>query len=167
MIPNSTVQQIRDLRSRGQPLAVIAKECQVSLNTVVKYCKGIKIGNKESPPKSVPSEQPELPPEYDGVKNLDIEQTLRENAQWAIAAAGEKHRTGRNPTECPNNSAYFMYLQAVDNPKDFFAKFSQIEGKSSEVSTFKRACQLSIKEIDEMIDEIRYLDSLPTFLRPS
>lgn len=105
------------------------------------------------------------PPEYDGVKNLDIEQTLRDNAQWAIAAAGETSRTGQLPKECPNDQAYFMYLQAKENPKEFFARFAQIESKSKESSTFKHHCQLSIEEISEMIDEIRYLDNIPSFLR--
>lgn len=99
------------------------------------------------------------------IETLSQDLSLRENAQWAIAAAGEFLRTGQPPKECPNDSAYFMYLQATSNPKEFFAKFSQIESKVLDVSTFKRECERSIEEIGEMIDEIRYLDSMPTFLK--
>uniref|UniRef100_A0A6M3LMN1 Uncharacterized protein n=1 Tax=viral metagenome TaxID=1070528 RepID=A0A6M3LMN1_9ZZZZ len=110
-------------------------------------------------------EEVQLPPVYSGVKSLDIDQTLRENVQWALEAAGLKHRTGRDPTECPNDQAYFMFLEACERPKDFFAKFSQIESKAMDSTTFRRDCQKNTEELSAMIDEIRYLDNLPSFLR--
>ena len=173
MIPPEKVKQIQELRKQGLAYSVIAEDCSVSVSTVVKYCKQVKpdISSLQATA-SEPNKPPWTPgsgnnvdsPPVD-IKCLDIEQSTRENAQWAMDSAGHTKRTGQRPTECPNNVAYFMYLQALEKGPEFLSRFIQIESKSSESTTFQRACQLSIQEIEEMLDEIKYLDSLPSFLK--
>ena len=82
-------------------------------------------------------------------------QSYRENLRWAIDAAGKRIRTKEEPDECPNDSAWYLYVQAIQDPKDFLAKVGQIEAKSSakeelEEDDRKQATK-SIEEIDEML----------------
>lgn len=93
-----------------------------------------------------------------GVICENKEQTYRQSLQWAIDAAGEYLRTGRPPISCPCNSAYYLYQQAISEPKDFLGRVGQIEskgvGESEEEKDIKRSGKRSIKEIEMMLQEI-------------
>lgn len=89
---------------------------------------------------------------------LDKKQSYRENLRWATDAAGHYMRTKEDPNECPNNSAWYLYVQAIQDPKDFLAKVGQIEAKSSAREELdedeKRQATKSIDEIDEMLESL-------------
>ena len=85
------------------------------------------------------------------------ELSYRENLQWALAAAGEFLRTKKRPVSCPNDSAWFLYCQAIEEPKDFMAKVGQIEAKNLGDETEQNArihARRAIEEIDAMLFEI-------------
>jgi len=88
----------------------------------------------------------------------DIEQSHRDNLNWAITAAGDYLRTGREPATCPNNAAYYLYEQAKAEPKDFLSRFNQIEAKGDQESEEKRntrkAGKRSLAELDSMLAEL-------------
>jgi len=89
------------------------------------------------------------PPPEATVKSLGIEQPYRVNLMWALEAAGNNLRTGKKPDTCPNNSAFFLYKQALDNPKEFSSKLCQIEAKRTEHGQpLKQSTAKSIAEID-------------------
>ena len=82
------------------------------------------------------------------------EQSYLENVRWAMAAAGEFHRTGERPRSCPNDACWFLYTQAIDNPKDFMAKVGQAEAKADTGESeraLRAAGQKSIAEIEAML----------------
>jgi AraC-like DNA-binding protein len=67
-----------------------------------------------------------------GPRSLRVEsegrvQSYRDNLAWAMQAAGEYLRTQKRPSICPNDSAFFLYHQAIDDPKDFLSKVAAIE----------------------------------------
>jgi hypothetical protein len=79
-------------------------------------------------------------------------QSHRENLAWAIDAAGRHLRTGEAPQIVPNNAAFFLYKQAIDEPKDFLTKVNQLELKRTEQqNTHKKACEKTIAEIDDIL----------------
>lgn len=86
------------------------------------------------------------------------EQTYRQSLQWAIDAAGCFMRTGKAPTSCPCDTAYYLYQQAIAEPKDFLGRVGQIEskgvGESEEEKDLKRAGKRSVKELESMLQEI-------------
>ena len=89
------------------------------------------------------------------VSSKDVKQSYRENLRWAIDAAGKFMRTREEPDDCPNDAAYYLYKQAIQDPKDFLQKVGQVEVKVSsreelEEDDRKQATK-SIKEIDEML----------------
>lgn len=87
----------------------------------------------------------------------DRDCTYRENLTWAMGAAGEYLHTKQHPGLCPNYSAWFLYMQAVENPKEFLTRIGQIEAKNDESET-KRALmkggRKSVAEIDAMLEEL-------------
>lgn len=88
------------------------------------------------------------------------EQSHRENLAWAIQAAGERLRTGRDPATCPNDSAFYLYTQARDDPKDFLARFTSIEAKRGDGDSVNRAQSgKAVSEINMMLSTI--LDDTP------
>lgn len=105
--------------------------------------------------------------EYHGesseVLNEEKEQTHRENLKWALLAAGERKRTGKAPEITPNNAAYYLYEQAIEDPKDFLAKYTQIEAKGDGDEEDRRLMQRSgkrrIAEINEMLQVIENPDT--------
>ena len=108
---------------------------------------------KPTPPPD-PSRVPKGVSGIEDIQSENVEQTFRENLTWAIDAAGLKLRTGKSPTKCPNDSAFFLYQQAVENPKDFLTKFAQIEGRSGDSDEDKetsRVCKRAIFEIEEQL----------------
>jgi hypothetical protein len=87
-----------------------------------------------------------------------IEQSHRANLRWAIDQAGAFLRTMQSPGSCPNDAAWWLYRQAIEEPKDFLAKYNQIEGKcDDEQETLRKARhsgERSIAEIDRMLDAL-------------
>lgn len=83
------------------------------------------------------------------------EQSHRENLAWAINAAGKNLSENEKPKTCPNWTAYYLYRQAIEEPKDFLAKYTQIEAKGSdeleEQRRARKSGKRSIEEINEML----------------
>jgi predicted transcriptional regulator len=86
------------------------------------------------------------------------ELSYRENLNWAISAAGEHSITRMHPKDCPNNTAWFLYKQALKEPKDFMAKFGQVESKSDSGENdrlVKQGTKHSIEEIDAFLKGLK------------
>jgi hypothetical protein len=98
-----------------------------------------------------------------GVICENKEQTYRQSLSWAIDAAGKYQRTGQAPISCPCDAAYYLYQQAIAEPKDFLGRVGQIEskgvGESEEEKDLKRAGKRSIKELEAMLVELLGDDS--------
>jgi len=127
----------------GSSLAELSRAYGVSDDTVRAHCYPKKPTAKEFTPNRVESE---------GRK-----QTYRENINWALGAAGEYLRTKARPKMCPNDSAWFLYCCAIEEPKDFLAKVSAVEKSAEEVggSEIKKSTRKSLVEIEtflEMLD---------------
>lgn len=93
----------------------------------------------------------------DGIECTGQELTHAENLIWAMNAAGDFLRTREPVTECPNNSAYFLYRQAIDDGDKFMAKYQQMamdKTKNPEDESLKRGTQKSIAEIGQMLDTL-------------
>jgi len=89
------------------------------------------------------------------IRNEGVEQSHRQNLSWAISAAGENARTGVDPESCPNDAAYYLYMQAIESPKEFLARFTAIESKANDGDAPNRlASERSIGELDSMLDTI-------------
>lgn len=90
-----------------------------------------------------------------GIVCRNEELSYRENLRWAIDAAGEFQRSREHPVECPNNSAWYLFTQAILDPKDFLAKLGQIEVKASEKDVLtedtRRHSRQSIKDLDDQL----------------
>ena len=103
----------------------------------------------------------------DSVLCKEISQSHLEDLRWAIGAAGSFLRTHVHPEECPNNGAWFLYRQAIESPKEFLSRYSQIEAKSEDEQERQRSNrhsgEQSIEEINEMLDAL----SLATIRRSS
>ena len=89
------------------------------------------------------------------------ELSYRENLRWALDAAGEFQRTKNYPVECPNNSAWYLLTQAIEDAKDFLAKLGQVEVKASErdilVEDTQRHGKQSIKDLDDQLATLNEL----------
>ena len=85
-------------------------------------------------------------------------QTYRESLRWAIDAAGAYLRTNEEPVMCPCDAAWYLYRQAIEEPKDFLGKVGQIEAKISNESedekNARKSGKRSIAEIDAMLSEL-------------
>ena len=79
----------------------------------------------------------------------NIEQSYKENLSWAISAAGEHKRTNVPVRRCPNDEAFFLYQQALEDPKGFLARFSTAEAKITDTDASDR---LSTKRATDEID---------------
>ncbi len=88
----------------------------------------------------------------------DREQSYRENLDWAIEAAGRERNEGKPPETCPNHTAFFLYREARDNPKEFLAKFTTVMGRADDDLDEQRKAQKSgkrsIAEIEEMLSTL-------------
>jgi len=88
--------------------------------------------------------------------------TYKQSLQWAIDAAGKFARTGEKPSTCPCDTAYYLYQQAVSEPKDFLGRVGQIEskavGEDAETKDMKRSGKRTIKEIESMLVELLHND---------
>jgi hypothetical protein len=91
------------------------------------------------------------------------ELSYRECLRWAIAAAGLHLRTGDDPLVIPCDQAYYLYQQAIGEPKDFLAKLGQIESKEDAEASLERATRKAIEHeadaIDKMLQEIEEYES--------
>jgi len=58
-----------------------------------------------------------------------IEQSYRESLRWAIQAAGAYLRTSKSPKTCPCDAAWYLYRQAIEEPRDFMGRVGQVESK--------------------------------------
>lgn len=87
------------------------------------------------------------------------EQTYRDSLRWAIAAAGRYLRTKDHPVVCPCDAAFYLYRQAIEEPKDFMSKVNQIESKAdAEAEARKNSRKHSdraTQEIDMMLTELQ------------
>lgn len=93
----------------------------------------------------------------DGIECDGQELTHAENLVWAMNAAGNFFRTKEPPEKCPNNSAYFLYRQAIDDGDKFMAKYQQMmldKAKKPEDESIKRGAQKSIAEISSMLETL-------------
>jgi hypothetical protein len=87
-------------------------------------------------------------------RNEEKVQSYRDNLAWAMNAAGEQVRTGAHPETCPNNSAWFLYIQAINEPKDFMAKVASIESKidpGEDEREIKAASKKTLLEIENFL----------------
>jgi hypothetical protein len=86
------------------------------------------------------------------------EQSYRENLRWAIETAGTYLRTGKHPATCPNDAAWYLYRQAIEEPKDFLSRVGQVESKgdneAEEQRLSRKSGQRSLAEINEMLDTL-------------
>ncbi|MFA5186688.1 MAG: hypothetical protein WC551_09450 [Patescibacteria group bacterium] len=84
------------------------------------------------------------------------EQSYRENLRWAIESAGTYLRTGKHPETCPNDAAWYLYRQAIEEPKDFLGRVGQVESKGDSEAEQQRidrkSGQRSLAELNEMLD---------------
>jgi len=87
------------------------------------------------------------------ISNENVEQTHRQNLNWAIAAAGEFKRTGVKPSSCPNDSAFFLYEAAINDPDKFLQRFTTVESKVDDSGdrADRVASGRSLEEITEML----------------
>ena len=93
----------------------------------------------------------------DGIECEGKELTHAQNLMWAMNAAGDYLRTKEPPEKCPNNSAYFLYRQAIDDSDKFMAKYQQMaldKSRNPEDDSLKRGSQKSIEEIGLMLDTL-------------
>lgn len=88
-----------------------------------------------------------------------IDQTYRESLRWAGDAAGMTTRTGVRPSTCPCDFAWYLYEQAISDPKDFLSRVGQVEAKGDQEAAdrlnAKAAGTMSIAEIDGMLAELK------------
>jgi hypothetical protein len=89
------------------------------------------------------------------VRCEDKDLTFRENLVWAQGAAGSFFRTGQHPVTCPNDGAYFLYRQAIEDPKTFLQRLGQIEGKNDGDENETKAHRKSIEDLQRMIVAVR------------
>ncbi len=82
-------------------------------------------------------------------------QPYRQSLNWALNNAGTFLRTGLEPVTCPCDIAWYLYVQAKNEPKDFLGKVNQVEMKgdseSEDVKNAKKSGRRSIAEIDAML----------------
>jgi hypothetical protein len=87
-----------------------------------------------------------------------LKQTYRDSLRWAIEAAGKWKGEKEKPTICPCWTAWYLYEQAIDDPKDFLGKVGQVESKGDADSEAQQSARLagarSVAEIDGMLAEL-------------
>jgi hypothetical protein len=93
------------------------------------------------------------------IVSLDQEMSYRDCLRWAASAAGAHLRTGEEFYEVPNDTAFYLYQQALADPKDFMTKFGTMENREDaedmlEKST-RRQTERSVEEIDKWLGEIQ------------
>lgn len=133
-LPNDVIHLLDDMILRGESIDTIAGALQISKTCVRNRIEGKKTTTIENK-----------------------EQSYRDNLKWAIDAAGHTLRTKKKPKSCPNNSAWFLYKQALEEPKDFLTKVGQVESKlddSERDREFIRSTKYSIEEINSFLERM-------------
>lgn len=90
----------------------------------------------------------------DVIKSEGIEQSFHENLAWALDSVGRYHREGKEPDTCPNDAAYFLYYQGLNDPKDFMAKAASAAAKRKEDGAERKSADRSIDELDRMLKSL-------------
>ena len=92
------------------------------------------------------------------VKCEDKDIPYREQLRWALDTAGRYASDKEEPDVCPCWGAYYLYVQARENPKEFMAKVGQVESKSDadadRVAGHKQSSKRNVEEINEMLDAL-------------
>jgi hypothetical protein len=87
------------------------------------------------------------------------EYNYRDDLRWAMDQAGHYLSTGKHPETAPNGSAWFFYRQAIDEPKDFMAKFGQMEVKADAgdagLDATRKSSKKTIDEIHSQLAELK------------
>jgi len=155
---NTWQERVNDLTDNGgctrhQAIVQVSKDYKCLERLFAEYDVSAHDPNPDSHPQIRQHGQPEP---VDGVMSEARVQSHRENLAWAIDMAGRYLRTGEKPDTTPNDAAYFMYRQAIDDPKEFFAKYTQIQAKPNEEEEADRLARTTgkraISEIDQMLD---------------
>jgi hypothetical protein len=146
--PPLTVVQIDEIKRRyadGETVAELMRVFGKCRATIQRWCQSVQ-RNVDKPKKKVK------------VQSEGREQPYRENLRWALEAAGEFARLGLIPESCPNDSAWFLYVQATTDPKDFMAKVSQSELKAEapeDDQEMKRGSRRTIEEIHVLLESLK------------
>ncbi len=113
--------------------------------------------NPESHPRIV-HPRPEGILNFEEIVCHDVKQSYRDSLRWAIEAAGAKLRLNRLPETCPNDTAFYLFRQAIEEPKDFMQKISQMELKVDKedeaLQNSRRSSKRSVEEIDSYLEEL-------------
>ncbi len=142
----------------------LAKEFNTTPQTIHKYIlrAGILREPGQLPVPAEPTAPPRRPHRAKKVLCLNIEQTFQENLEWAIQSAGLSLRTEKKPTQCPNDTAYFLYTQACEDPKGFLGRFAQIQGKMVGEKENEELQQEGKRAISEIEEQLQTLDATET-----
>ena len=140
-MPHLTPTQREAMQTRyaaGTPTSQLANDYGCDIKTVMKHCKAGGYSNTFK------------------VECEDRQLSYRENLQWAIEKAGRFRRSSERPDTCPNDTAWFLYTQALEEPKDFMAKVAAME-KGAEDDTdkdIKRNAKFLLHEIDSFLNKL-------------
>jgi len=146
--PPLTIAQIDEMKRRyaaGETVSELTRAYGKCRATIQRWCGPVQ-RNVEKPKQKVK------------VQSEGREQTYRENLRWALESAGEFARLGLIPETCPNDSAWFLYIQATTDPKDFMAKVSQSELKAEapeDDHEMKRGSRRTIEEIHTLLESLK------------
>jgi len=79
--------------------------------------------------------------------------------RWAARAAGAYKRTDKHPKTAPNDVAFYLYVQAINESKDFLGRLNAIEvkedGDEARRDKIRKKGNRSIREITEMLDSLK------------
>lgn len=140
-----------DRVKNGETRKAVAADLGIGLRTISRWCVKLDPDFVPTPSRVKSGDAPEVTCE-------DRDLSYRDCLRWAIAAAGNLRRTGEEPTVVPCNQAFFLFQQAMLEPKDFMAKIGQIESKEDAETSLERsirkATKRSIEEIDTMLRQL-------------
>ena len=84
--------------------------------------------------------------------------SYRENLRWAAMAAGQHLRTGDEFYDVPNDTAFYLYQQALGDPKDFMTKLGTMEGREDMESMLEKSTRKvadrAVGEIDKWLNDL-------------
>jgi hypothetical protein len=89
----------------------------------------------------------------------NVEMSYRDCLRWAASAAGTKLRSGVEPHRCPNDTCFYLYRMAIEEPKDFMGKLSQLESKVDKEEegrqNRRKEARLSAEEIHSYLETLK------------
>lgn len=141
---NEELKRVYAAYQKGDDLTQLAKDLGIKAKILVDWISIAELTLKE---------EEQIDDSDCPIKCKGIEQSHYDNMLWALDAAGLHLRTGKEPNACPNDSAYFLFCQAKDEPKAFMDKVNQMESKQADKQNpiIKREEKRSIREIDVML----------------